>query len=105
MFTSRAEYRLSLREDNADMRLTEIGRGLGLVNDHRWDCFNRKRDQITSEIQRLRTCWVNPKVVQIHEAEDLFGHQLEHEYSMIDMLNRQQVRSEEHTSELQSIMR
>ncbi|MDN5843876.1 MAG: tRNA uridine-5-carboxymethylaminomethyl(34) synthesis enzyme MnmG [Alcaligenaceae bacterium] len=91
MFTSRAEYRLSLREDNADMRLTEIGRELGLVGDRRWDCFNRKRDQITTEIQRLRTCWVNPKVVQAHQAEALFGHQLEHEYSMFDLLKRPQV--------------
>jgi len=60
MFTSRAEYRLSLREDNADQRLTEIGRELGLVDDARWDHFNRKRDAVAREIERLKGTWVNP---------------------------------------------
>ena len=63
MFTSRAEYRLSLREDNADQRLTEIGRKLGVVDDERWDAFNRKRDAVAQEIERLRTTWINPRLV------------------------------------------
>jgi tRNA uridine 5-carboxymethylaminomethyl modification enzyme len=61
MFTSRAEYRLSLREDNADLRLTEIGRELGLVDDRRWDAFNRKRDLVAREAERLKSSWVNPR--------------------------------------------
>jgi tRNA uridine 5-carboxymethylaminomethyl modification enzyme len=61
MFTSRAEYRLSLREDNADLRLTEIGRSLGLVDDRRWDAFNRKRDAVGREAERLKSTWVNPR--------------------------------------------
>ena len=61
MFTSRAEYRLSLREDNADMRLTEIGRELGLVDNLRWDAFNRKRDAVGLETERLKSTWVNPR--------------------------------------------
>lgn len=73
MFTSRAEYRLSLREDNADLRLTEIGREMGLVGDEQWDAFCRKRDGIQAEIQRLRTSWVNPKVIAAHTAEELLG--------------------------------
>ncbi|HYF40989.1 MAG TPA: tRNA uridine-5-carboxymethylaminomethyl(34) synthesis enzyme MnmG, partial [Ramlibacter sp.] len=64
MFTSRAEFRLQLREDNADMRLTEAGRKLGLVDDERWDAFSRKRDAIEQELQRLRSIWVNPRVVE-----------------------------------------
>src|SRR5690606_14312761 len=63
MFTSRAEYRLSLREDNADLRLTETGRKLGLVSDEQWDAFCRKRDAIHAEVQRLRSTWINPKVI------------------------------------------
>ena len=59
MFTSRAEYRLTLREDNADLRLTEIGRKLGLVDDARWDAFNRKRDAIATETQRLKSTYVS----------------------------------------------
>src|SRR5690606_21213570 len=61
MFTSRAEYRLSLREDNADLRLTEIGRKLGLVDDARWDAFSRKRDAVAAEVERLKSTWVNPR--------------------------------------------
>jgi tRNA uridine 5-carboxymethylaminomethyl modification enzyme len=67
MFTSRAEYRLSLREDNADMRLTEIGRELGLIDDLRWDAFNRKRDAVGLETERLKSTWVNPR--QLPEAD------------------------------------
>jgi tRNA uridine 5-carboxymethylaminomethyl modification enzyme len=61
MFTSRAEFRLQLREDNADMRLTEAGRRLGLVDDARWDAFSRKRDAVSRETERLRAVWVNPR--------------------------------------------
>lgn len=88
MFTSRAEYRLSLREDNADMRLTEIGRKLGLVDDERWDAFNRKRDAVTAEIQRFRTTWLSPRVLSAHKSESLFGKALEREYSLYDLLKR-----------------
>jgi tRNA uridine 5-carboxymethylaminomethyl modification enzyme len=91
MFTSRAEYRLSLREDNADMRLTEQGRHLGLVDDARWDSFNRKRDAVTSEIQRLRSTWINPKTLSTVKAESLLGKQVEREYSLYDLLKRPQV--------------
>src|SRR3546814_729907 len=77
MFTSRAEYRLSLREDNADMRLTEDGRRLGLVDDLRWDAFSRKRDQVASEIERLKSTWINPKTLAAHTAEQLLGKQVE----------------------------
>ncbi len=91
MFTSRAEYRLSLREDNADLRLTEQGRKLGLVDDLRWDAFCRKRDSVNAEIERLRGNWVNPKTLALHTAEDLLGKQVEREYSLYDLLKRPQV--------------
>jgi tRNA uridine 5-carboxymethylaminomethyl modification enzyme len=91
MFTSRAEYRLSLREDNADMRLTELGRSLGLVDDRRWDAFNRKRDSVDAEIARLRSTWVNPRMLDPQASEALFGQALEHEYSLYDLLKRPQV--------------
>src|SRR5690606_4104924 len=91
MFTSRAEYRLSLREDNADMRLTEIGRTLGLVDDQRWEAFSRKREDVSRETERLKTTWVNPKTLAHHAAEALLGKQLEREYSLHDLLKRPQV--------------
>ncbi len=91
MFTSRAEYRLSLREDNADMRLTEQGRQLGLVDDVRWDAFNRKRDAVASEIERLKSTWINPKTLSAATAEALLGKQVEREYSLLDLLRRPQV--------------
>ncbi|HUH61296.1 MAG TPA: tRNA uridine-5-carboxymethylaminomethyl(34) synthesis enzyme MnmG [Candidimonas sp.] len=91
MFTSRAEYRLSLREDNADMRLTEVGRSLGLVDDVRWDAFSRKRDAVAQEIQRLKSNWINPKTLATHTAETLLGKQIEREYSLYDLLKRPQV--------------
>ena len=91
MFTSRAEYRLSLREDNADMRLTEIGRELGLVDDRRWACFARKRDDVATEIERLKTTWLNPRVLAVHEAERVLGQAIEREYSLEDLLRRPQV--------------
>ncbi|MBC8727012.1 tRNA uridine-5-carboxymethylaminomethyl(34) synthesis enzyme MnmG [Paraburkholderia sp. UCT2] len=88
MFTSRAEYRLSLREDNADMRLTEIGRELGVVDDGRWDAFSRKRDAVSRETQRLRSTWVNPKTLSAEEATALLGKSIDHEYSLADLLRR-----------------
>jgi len=88
MFTSRAEYRLSLREDNADMRLTEVGRRLGLVDDARWDAFNRKRDAIEAEIQRLKSTWLNPRVIDAISAEAVIGQALEKEVTAHDLLKR-----------------
>ena len=91
MFTSRAEYRLQLREDNADMRLTEAGRQLGLVDDARWDAFSRKRDAVSRETERLRSIWVNPKNLEASEAQRVLGKALEHEYSLADLLRRPDV--------------
>lgn len=88
MFTSRAEYRLSLREDNADMRLTEIGRELGVIDDVRWDAFSRKRDAVSRETERLRSTWVNPKTLSAEEATVLLGKPIDHEYSLADLLRR-----------------
>jgi tRNA uridine 5-carboxymethylaminomethyl modification enzyme len=88
MFTSRAEYRLRLREDNADMRLTEIGRGLGLVDDGRWDAFNRKRDAVARESQRLAGAWVNPQNLADETAQRLLGRAIEHEYNLGELLRR-----------------
>jgi len=91
MFTSRAEYRLSLREDNADLRLTEIGRELGCVDDRRWEAFCRKRDAIERELQRLRSTWVNPRLVGAAEADRVLGKPLEREYTLSDLLRRPEV--------------
>ncbi|KVD58335.1 tRNA uridine-5-carboxymethylaminomethyl(34) synthesis enzyme MnmG [Burkholderia ubonensis] len=88
MFTSRAEYRLSLREDNADMRLTEIGRELGLVDDVRWDAFCRKRDAVSRETERLKSTWVTPKTLPADEATALLGRAIDHEYSLAELLRR-----------------
>jgi tRNA uridine 5-carboxymethylaminomethyl modification enzyme len=88
MFTSRAEYRLQLREDNADMRLTEIGRGLGVVDDARWDAFNRKRDAVARETGRLKASWVNPAILPADAATQLIGQPIEREYSLFDLLRR-----------------
>ncbi|KVG76025.1 tRNA uridine 5-carboxymethylaminomethyl modification protein [Burkholderia ubonensis] len=88
MFTSRAEYRLSLREDNADMRLTEIGRELGLVDDVRWDAFCRKRDAVSRETERLKSTWVTPKTLPADEATALLGKAIDHEYSLAELLRR-----------------
>ncbi len=88
MFTSRAEFRLQLREDNADMRLTEIGRQLGLVDDLRWATLNRKRDAVSRETERLRSIWVNPKNLLASEAERVLGKPLEHEHNLADLLRR-----------------
>jgi tRNA uridine 5-carboxymethylaminomethyl modification enzyme len=91
MFTSRAEYRLKLREDNADMRLTETGRNMGLVGDDQWDAFNRKRDAVSRETQRLRSLWVSPANLATGEAERVLGKAIDHEYSLADLLRRPQV--------------
>ncbi len=88
MFTSRAEYRLQLREDNADMRLTETGRRLGLVDDARWDAFCRKRDAVSRETQRLKSTWVNPRTLPASEAERVLGKAIEHEHHLFDLLRR-----------------
>ena len=88
MFTSRAEFRLQLREDNADMRLTEIGRELGLVDDARWAAFNRKRDAVSRETERLRSTWVHPGILPAEDAERLLGKPLEREYNLTDLLRR-----------------
>jgi tRNA uridine 5-carboxymethylaminomethyl modification enzyme len=88
MFTSRAEFRLQLREDNADMRLTEAGRRLGLVDDDRWDSFNRKRDAILAEAQRLKEIWVSPRNVATEESQRVLGQAIDHEYNLADLLRR-----------------
>ena len=91
MFTSRAEFRLSLREDNADMRLTEVGRTLGVVDDARWDAFNRKRDAVSRETERLKSTWVNPATLPLEDAEPVLGKGIEREYSLSDLLRRPNV--------------
>ncbi|GAB1388319.1 MAG: tRNA uridine 5-carboxymethylaminomethyl modification enzyme MnmG [Rubrivivax sp.] len=88
MFTSRAEYRLQLREDNADLRLTETGRRLGLVDDARWNAFCTKRERLEAELQRLRTSWVRPQTVPDADAERLLGKALEREARLADLLRR-----------------
>ncbi len=88
MFTSRAEYRLMLREDNADLRLTEAGRRLGVVDDTRWDAFNRKRDAIGREQERLKSTWVSPKSLPAEVAERVLGKPIERDYSLMDLLKR-----------------
>ncbi|CAJ0877336.1 tRNA uridine 5-carboxymethylaminomethyl modification enzyme MnmG [Ralstonia sp. LMG 32965] len=91
MFTSRAEFRLSLREDNADMRLTEVGRALGVVDDARWDAFNRKRDAVSRETERLKSTWVNPATLPLEDAEPVLGKGIEREYALADLLRRPNV--------------
>jgi len=91
MFTSRAEFRLQLREDNADMRLTEAGRRLGLVDDARWDSFNRKRDAIVAEAQRLKGIWVSPRNLAPAESRRVLGQEIDHEYNLADLLRRPDV--------------
>jgi tRNA uridine 5-carboxymethylaminomethyl modification enzyme len=88
MFTSRAEFRLQLREDNADARLTETGRKLGLVDDARWDAFSRKRDAVSRETERLRSIWVSPQNLVASESERVLGKSIEHEYNLADLLRR-----------------
>src|SRR5450830_1045323 len=91
MFTSRAEFRLQLREDNADMRLTEAGRRLGLVDDARWAAFSRKLEAVSRETERLRGTWVNPRNLPAAESERVLGKAIEHEYNLADLLRRPDV--------------
>ena len=88
MFTSRAEFRLQLREDNADLRLTEAGRRLGLIPDDRWDAFNRKRDAVSRETERLRSTWVHPGTLSDADAARWLGKSIAHEYSLAALLHR-----------------
>lgn len=91
MFTSRAEYRLSLREDNADQRLTEIGRRLGCVGDEQWHAYQRKIESVEKEMQRLKSTWVNPRLVAAAEAERVLNKNMEREYNLLDLLRRPNV--------------
>jgi tRNA uridine 5-carboxymethylaminomethyl modification enzyme len=91
MFTSRAEYRLSLREDNADLRLTETGRQLGLVDDARWARFEAKREAIARETERLKSTWVNPNLLPEAEAVRVLGKAIDHEYNLFELLRRPEV--------------
>ena len=95
MFTSRAEYRLQLREDNADMRLTEIGRKLGLVDDVRWEAFSRKQEAVVREQERLRKTFVQPANLSADLMQSVFGKPLEHEYSLFELLRRPEVSYEQ----------
>jgi tRNA uridine 5-carboxymethylaminomethyl modification enzyme len=88
MFTSRAEYRLQLREDNADLRLTAVGRDLGCVDDARWETFCRKRDAVAAETERLKSTWIDPRVVERVAAERVLGQPLERETTMAELLRR-----------------
>jgi len=88
MFTSRAEFRLQLREDNADARLTELGRQIGLVDDVRWSAFNRKRDAVARTMQRLKSAWVHPGILPASDGERLLGKAIEREYTLADLLRR-----------------
>jgi tRNA uridine 5-carboxymethylaminomethyl modification enzyme len=91
MFTSRAEYRLLLREDNADLRLTPKGRELGLVDDHRWQAFEQKRVAIETESQRLHGTWLRPDNVSAEQAQQVFGTTISREYRLFDLLRRPEV--------------
>lgn len=91
MFTSRAEYRLILREDNADLRLTEKGRELGLIDDERWAAFEAKREGIVQEEQRLKSTWVRPGTPQGDAIAARFGTPLTHEYNLLNLLARPEI--------------
>ena len=104
MFTSRAEFRLQLREDNADLRLTEAGRELGLIDDARWSAFNRKRDAVARETERMKSTWVHASALPAAEAERLLGAAIEHEYSLAELLKRPNVGFDQ-VAEIASIAR
>jgi len=91
MFTSRAEYRLQLREDNADLRLTEAGRKLGVVEETQWRAFSEKREAIAREEQRLKTTWLNPVSLPEYDAVRVLGKKIEREYSLYDLLRRPEI--------------
>ncbi len=91
MFTSRAEFRLQLREDNADMRLTEAGRAMGLIDDVRWSAFNRKRNAVSRLAEHLKSTWIQPSRLPATDAERLLGVAIEHEYSLAELLKRPEV--------------
>jgi tRNA uridine 5-carboxymethylaminomethyl modification enzyme len=91
MFTSRAEYRLTLREDNADLRLTPVGRELGLVDDARWDLFQRKRDAVQAERARLEAAWIRPDTAAARQLQAVLGQPLSREQRAFDLLRRPEV--------------
>ena len=91
MFTSRAEYRLQLREDNADMRLTEIGRKLGVVDDARWQAFSEKREAVERETARLKATWAQPLKLSAPDSMRVLGQLIEREYSLFELLRRPNV--------------
>ncbi|MBL4621079.1 MAG: tRNA uridine-5-carboxymethylaminomethyl(34) synthesis enzyme MnmG, partial [Immundisolibacteraceae bacterium] len=95
MFTSRAEYRLLLREDNADLRLTEIGRNLGLVDDQRWQVFSEKRHAVNNELERLKKTNIHPAQVEPEVAETLFDGPLSRNNTLYDLLRRPGVKYHE----------
>jgi tRNA uridine 5-carboxymethylaminomethyl modification enzyme len=100
MFTSRAEYRLSLREDNADTRLTEIARNLGLVDNERWTFFCKKQEAVSRETSRLKNTWVSPRNLSENESLEVFGQVLAHEYSLAELLKRPEISYQSLTSAL-----
>jgi tRNA uridine 5-carboxymethylaminomethyl modification enzyme len=91
MFTSRAEFRLQLREDNADVRLTEVGRQMGLVDDARWEAFSRKQEAVSRETERLKSIWINPRSLPVAESERVLGKAIDREYNLADLLRRPNV--------------